>query len=200
MEYCNGKSGLIAISVRLNRCEALYGTNKAMQIAQWALYAPLTAFLLSPAYRPYSSAFGGMVAFCIIVGDTIPHVMTALFPELSEVPFLGLLTDRRAIIIIFTLGVSYPLSLYRDIAKVSFRSASIGFLVTNVAQLAKASTLALISMVVIITTVITQGVRVPPDLRGGLRGSLFVKEGVFQAIGVISFGRHCYGHNACFLC
>ena len=45
-------------------------------------------------------------------------------------------------------------------------------------------------MVVIIVTVITQGVRVPSDLRGGLRGSLFVKEGVFQAIGVISFGRH----------
>ena len=63
--------------------------------------------------------------------------------------------------------------------------------VSNVAQLAKASTLALISMVVIIITVITQGVRVHSDLRGGLKGSLLVKEGVFQAIGVISFGRHC---------
>lgn len=59
-----------------------------------------------------------MVAFCIIVGDTIPHVMTALFPGLPHVPFLWLLTDRRAVIIIFILGVSYPLSLYRDIAKV----------------------------------------------------------------------------------
>ena len=64
------------------------------------------------------SAFGGMLAFCIIVGDTIPHVMTALFPSLSGVPVLWLLTNRRAVIIIFVLGVSYPLSLYRDIAKV----------------------------------------------------------------------------------
>lgn len=61
-----------------------------------------------------------MVAFCIIVGDTIPHVMTALFPNLPHVRFLWLLTHRQAAIIIFILGVSYPLSLYRDIAKVIF--------------------------------------------------------------------------------
>jgi sodium-coupled neutral amino acid transporter 11 len=83
MQYCFGKSGLIAISV-----------------AQWAF------------------AFGGMVAFCIIVGDTIPHVLGALFPSLREMSFLWLLTDRRAVIVLFVLGVSYPLSLYRDIAKV----------------------------------------------------------------------------------
>ena len=56
-------------------------------------------------------------------------------------------------------------------------------------QLAKASTLALFSMLVIIVTVITQGVRVPADLRGSLKGSLFIRDGIFQAIGVISFGR-----------
>ena len=66
----------------------------------------------------YRSAFGGMIAFCIIVGDSIPHVMTALFPSLPDRPFLWLLADRRAVIVIFILGVSYPLSLYRDIAKV----------------------------------------------------------------------------------
>lgn len=59
-----------------------------------------------------------MVAFCIIVGDTIPHVLAALFPSLSTTPFLWLLTDRRAVIVVFILGISYPLSLYRDIAKV----------------------------------------------------------------------------------
>ena len=66
-----------------------------------------------------NSAFGGMIAFCIIVGDSIPHVMAALFPSLPNTPFLWLLTDRRAVIIIFILGVSFPLSLYRDIAKVT---------------------------------------------------------------------------------
>ena len=44
-------------------------------------------------------------------------------------------------------------------------------------------------MLIIIITVITQGVRVPENLRGNLSGSLFVRDGVFQAIGVISFGK-----------
>lgn len=76
------------------------------------------------------------MAFCIIIGDTIrttsqildegaatdvttAHVMIYLFPRLREMPFLWLLTDRRAIIVVFVLCISYPLSLYRDIAKVS---------------------------------------------------------------------------------
>ena len=59
-----------------------------------------------------------MIAFCIIIGDTIPHVLSALIPSLSTIPVLSLLADRRAVIIIFVLGISYPLSLYRDIAKV----------------------------------------------------------------------------------
>ena len=45
-------------------------------------------------------------------------VIEALIPGLREVPFLWLLTDRRAVIVLFILGVSWPLSLYRDIAKV----------------------------------------------------------------------------------
>ena len=60
-----------------------------------------------------------MVAFCVIVGDTIPHVLSALFPSLSHIPVLSVLTNRRAVIAVFILTVSYPLSLYRDIAKVS---------------------------------------------------------------------------------
>jgi sodium-coupled neutral amino acid transporter 11 len=76
----------------------------AISVAQWAF------------------AFGGMVAFCITIGDTIPHVLAAVFPSLHETPVLWLLTDRRAAIVIFTLGMSYPLSLYRDIAMVCYVS------------------------------------------------------------------------------
>jgi sodium-coupled neutral amino acid transporter 11 len=70
------------------------------------------------------SAFGGMVAFCVIVGDTIPKVMDALFPSLNDMSFLWLLTDRRAVMILLILGISYPLSLYRDIAKVGASSST----------------------------------------------------------------------------
>ncbi|PGH07895.1 solute carrier family 38 (sodium-coupled neutral amino acid transporter), member 11 [Blastomyces parvus] len=125
----------------------------AISIAQWAF------------------AFGGMVAFCIIVGDTIPHVFASIFPSLKDTPFLWLLTDRRAVIVLFVLGISYPLSLYRDIAK-----------------LAKASTLALVSMLVIVVTVIVEGIRVPADLRGDpLHFNFWQGNGFFQAVGVISF-------------
>ncbi|KAF2142655.1 uncharacterized protein K452DRAFT_287067 [Aplosporella prunicola CBS 121167] len=134
--------------------------------------------LIAISLAQWAFAFGGMVAFCIIVGDTIPQVLEALFPALPNMHFFWLLTDRRAVIVIFILGVSYPLSLYRDIAK-----------------LAKASTLALISMIIIIVAVITQGWRVPSDMRGAIQGSLIINDGVFQAIGVISFAFVCH-HNS----
>ena len=74
--------------------------------------------LIAISLAQWAFAFGGMIAFCIIVGDTIPRVLQALFPSLVDAPFLWLLTDRRAIIVLFILGISWPLSLYRDIAKV----------------------------------------------------------------------------------
>ncbi|TKX23007.1 transmembrane amino acid transporter-like protein [Elsinoe australis] len=134
--------------------------------------------LIAISVAQWAFAFGGMVAFCIIIGDTIPHVFAALFPKLTDTPFLWLLTDRRAIIVLFTLGISYPLSLYRDIAK-----------------LAKASTLALISMLIIIVTVLTQGPSVPASMKGPIKGSILIHSNVFQAIGVISFAFVCH-HNS----
>lgn len=43
-------------------------------------------------------------------------------------------------------------------------------------------------MVIIIVTVVTQGAVVDPELKGNLTGLLFVNNGFFQAVGVISFG------------
>ncbi|KAH0843225.1 hypothetical protein AYO21_03518 [Fonsecaea monophora] len=154
---------LIVINSKLSGADSFQATMQhcfgssglvAISVAQWAF------------------AFGGMIAFCIIVGDTIPHVIEALIPGLRDIPFLWLLTDRRAVIVLFILTISWPLSLYRDIAK-----------------LAKASTLALISMMIIIVTVVTQGAIVDSELRGSLKGLLFVNDGFFQAVGVISFDR-----------
>ncbi|KAF2275247.1 uncharacterized protein EI97DRAFT_420880 [Westerdykella ornata] len=134
--------------------------------------------LIAISLAQWLFAFGGMVAFCVIVGDTIPRVLLALFPSLADTHFLWLLTDRRAVIVLFILGISYPLSLYRDIAK-----------------LAKASGLALVSMIIIIVTVLTQSFRVPSDNRGSLRGLLFINSEIFEAIGVISFAFVCH-HNS----
>ena len=55
--------------------------------------------------------------------------------------------------------------------------------------------LALISMLVILVTVISQGPRVPSEWKGQLKGSLLINSGVTQAIGVISFAFVCH-HNS----
>lgn len=112
-----------------------------------------------------------MCAFGIIIGDTIPHVIRSIFPTLYKIPVLGLLTNRQFVIFLCTTCVSYPLSLYRDIHKLS-----------------RASGLALISMVIIVASVLVEGPGVPSILKGdpSMRFS-FVNAGIFQAIGVISF-------------
>jgi sodium-coupled neutral amino acid transporter 11 len=66
-----------------------------------------------------------MVAFCVIVGDTIPRVLDSLFPSLADMSFLWLLTNRRAVMIVLILGISLPLSLYRDISKADTSPPSI---------------------------------------------------------------------------
>ena len=50
-------------------------------------------------------------------------------------------------------------------------------------------------MLVIIFTIVTQGPRQPANIRGQLKGSLIINDGVFQAIGVISFAFVCH-HNS----
>ncbi|KAI6381061.1 hypothetical protein MCOR25_001360 [Pyricularia grisea] len=161
---------LIVINSKLSGANSFQGTVErcfgkpgliAVSVAQWAF------------------AFGGMVAFGVIVGDSIPHVFLAIWPNLRSIPVLGLLADRRAVIVIFTLGISYPLTLYRDISK-----------------LAKASTFALVSMLVIVFTVVIQGLLTPKELRGSFDTSLLtVNTGIAQAIGVISFAFVCH-HNS----
>ncbi|KAI1325876.1 transmembrane amino acid transporter family protein [Xylariaceae sp. FL0255] len=161
---------LIVINSKLSGANSFQGTVEhcfgktgliAISVAQWAF------------------AFGGMVAFGVIVGDSIPAVFRAIWPNIGEIPVLGLLANRSAVIIIFILGISYPLTLYRDIAK-----------------LAKASTLALISMCIIIATVVIQGALTPSEDRGSFTTPLLtINDGIFQAIGVISFAFVCQ-HNS----
>ncbi|PHH63131.1 hypothetical protein CDD81_6282 [Ophiocordyceps australis] len=161
---------LIVINSKLSGTSSFQGTVEycfghggliAISLAQWVF------------------AFGGMVAFGVIVGDTIPHVLLAVWPDIASVPVIGLLTDRRVVIVVFVMGVSYPLTLYRDIAK-----------------LAKASTFALIGMIVIVSTVLVQSLLVPAEARGSFDTALLtVNGGLFQAIGVISFAFVCH-HNS----
>jgi sodium-coupled neutral amino acid transporter 11 len=89
----------------------------------------------SVSFFQFAFAFGGMCAFNVIIsvvyfvfwntqlisrtGDTIPHVIAYLFPSFAKHAILRLLVDRRVVILLCTVSVSFPLSLYRDIVKLS---------------------------------------------------------------------------------
>lgn len=124
-------------------------------------------------------------------GDSIPHVIAYIFPSLADHAVLNLLVDRHFIIIIITIAVSFPLSLHRDIAKLS-KSSSFGESIPH--HPGKGSREALISMMVIVTAVVFRGVAVDPSLRGDPTHVFsFIRPGIFQAIGVISFAVSCAG-------
>ncbi|QLG70159.1 hypothetical protein HG535_0A00980 [Zygotorulaspora mrakii] len=122
-------------------------------------------------------AFGGCIGFCIIIGDTVPHVLRSLFHSNSF--FLR----RNVIISLVTFFISYPLSLQR-----------------NIAALSKASFLALVSMVVIVFSVIIRG----PMLNSALKSeglsieNIFVTPRFFRGVSVISFALVCH-HNTSFI-
>ncbi|KAK6955818.1 hypothetical protein Daesc_003462 [Daldinia eschscholtzii] len=140
---------LIVINSKLSGANSFQGTVEhcfgkpgliAISVAQWAF------------------AFGGMIAFGIIVGDSIPQVLRTIWPGLSDVPVLWIFADRRA--------------------------------------LAKASTFALISMGIILVTVVVQSVLTPAENRGSFNFRLLtINDGIFQAVGVISFAFVCQ-HNS----
>jgi sodium-coupled neutral amino acid transporter 11 len=107
------------------------------------------------------------------IGDTIPHVVRSLFPKISQVPVIWIFGDRRMCISFFTMFVSYPLSLYRDISK-----------------LAKTSALALVAIIVIIISVVIEGPQQSQEIRGSDEYMFnVINDEVFQAIAVISFGK-----------
>lgn len=107
------------------------------------------------------------------LGDTIPHVFRSLVPNIDTLPFVWIFANRRLCITFFTVLVSYPLSLYRDMSK-----------------LAKTSGLALITIFVIIVSVSLEAPKMPAELRGdpSLRFS-FANNEIIQAVAVISFGK-----------
>ncbi|TFY75065.1 hypothetical protein EWM64_g8947, partial [Hericium alpestre] len=112
-------------------------------------------------------------------GDTIPHVLRSVFPHITSTPILSIFGNRQFVIAFCTVAVSYPLSLYRDIHKLSI-----------------ASGLALCGMLIIVTSVIFEGPLVSPLLKGDpSKRYSFIEPGIFQAIGVISFAFVCH-HNS----
>lgn len=127
-------------------------------------------------------AFGGSIGFCIIIGDTFPHILRSFFPGYVNHSFLNWLFSRNVIIVLVTLSISFPLSLSKDIS-----------------NLAKASALALVSMSAIILIVLIHGPSLDPDLKGTISTQQWIATPrIFQGISVISFAFVCH-HNTSFI-
>lgn len=129
-------------------------------------------------------AYGGCMAFCVIIGDTIPHVLRLFlsYEAYKASSFLGWLLKRNVIIVLFISCISYPLSLNRDISR-----------------LAKASGFALLGMTIIIVITLCRGpiadvsLKTPPT-----KSEWLVNKKIFQGISVISFALVCH-HNTMFI-
>lgn len=131
-----------------------------------------------------SFGFGGCIAFCVIIGDTIPHVLKAFLPESVTKPdsYTGWLFRRNSIIVLCTCCISYPLCLNR-----------------NISRLAKASGFALAGMLIIVSLTVLRGSLVEKSLKGDLsRSEWTFNPKVFQGIAVISFAMVCH-HNIIFI-
>lgn len=121
-------------------------------------------------------AFGGCVAFCIIIGDSIPLVLRTLFPA-------GYI-ERNWVIICTTLFISLPLSLHK-----------------NIEALERASGLALISMAIIVLTVVIRGPLLPQNLKSQItlfHPKWWLRTTIFKSISIISFALVCH-HNTSFI-
>lgn len=128
-------------------------------------------------------AFGGAVGFCVIIGDSIPHVLRALFRSAVESSsFVDFVLSRNSVIVLCIVCISYPLSLIKDMSK-----------------LAKTSGLALISMAIIIVIVVYRSITIESDMKGTISGSQWILSlNFFQGISVISFALVCH-HNTTFI-
>lgn len=132
-----------------------------------------------------SFAYGGCMAFCVIIGDTIPHVLKSMLPKSITNPdtsVIGWMFERNVIITVFTACISYPLSLNRDISK-----------------LAKASGFALVGMIIIVIVTVVRGPFADASLKAPLTALQWtVNRNIFQGISVISFALVCH-HNTIFI-
>ena len=131
--------------------------------------------LILISFAQFIFAYGAMCAYTVILGDTLPLVFSQFIS--SESPF-SFFVSRQAVIVVCTLSVSLPLSLYRDVSALSRTSA-----------------VSIVMIVFIVVSVVFAAFSVPAEQRGDQTKQLTVmRSGIFRAIGVISFAFVCH-HN-----
>ncbi|XP_043930760.1 putative sodium-coupled neutral amino acid transporter 11 isoform X2 [Protopterus annectens] len=118
--------------------------------------------------------FIAMVSYNIIAGDTL----TKVFQRIPGVGPNSLLANRKFVILAFTIFLTLPLSLLR-----------------NVAKLGKVSLLSVVFAVLILTIVIVRLVTFGPSVPSTQDAWAFAQPNAIQAIGVVAFAFVCH-HNS----
>ncbi|ORX72984.1 hypothetical protein DL89DRAFT_274041 [Linderina pennispora] len=170
-------AGIVDWTLRvLAYCAKLSGRSSYQGMVEYCFGKP---GLVANSFFQGAMAGGGMASFIVIVGDTLPHVLSALMPSVSKTGFGAVVFSRRFVIAFFVICMAYPLSLYRDIGK-----------------LGKTSAFAVVAMCTIIVSVIIEGPQIDPDLRASPGTPIaLANPGFFQAVGVITFAFVCH-HNS----
>eukprot|EP01083_Nonionella_stella_P049420 131702_1 len=117
-------------------------------------------------------AFGAMVAYLVIIGDTVPMVFSHVFSESHP------LASRRVCIVLFGILLIFPLCLLKSMA-----------------NLAWSSSLSVLSVAVIVVAIVSQA---PGEARDqGISAETqahpyaFIRPSVFAGIGALSFAFVC---------
>jgi len=125
--------------------------------------------------------FIAMVSYNIICGDTLTKLLVSVSSSEPEVAQASLsssvLASRPLIITMATLLVTLPLSLYRDISK-----------------LAKASLVAIVFIIFIMTSVTIRLFTLGPSIPASADAWTFSHSGIPKAIGIMAFAYMCH-HN-----
>lgn len=133
-------------------------------------------------------AVGGCIAFCIIIGDTIPHVLQSITPDRWQDSnfILKFMLQRNSLIVLLTCFISFPLSL-----------------TDNIANLATSSLFALVNMLTIILIIVIHGFSLLEETLSKFSfkkpfSGYILNGSIFQGVSVISFALVCH-HNTSFI-
>ncbi|XP_078539483.1 putative sodium-coupled neutral amino acid transporter 11 [Lissotriton helveticus] len=118
-----------------------------------------------------------MISYNIIIGDTL----TKVFQRILGVDTDNILTDRHFVIVAVTITFTFPVSLFRDVAK-----------------LGKVSFISLFLTAVIVVIIVTRATTLSTEVSRTEDAWVFAKPNAMQAIGVISFVFICH-HNIFFI-
>jgi sodium-coupled neutral amino acid transporter 11 len=116
--------------------------------------------------------FTGMLSYLVIVGDTIPEILSRISALEGTV-----LASHEFIKFLMVLLVMLPLSLYRNIEK-----------------LGKVSAFSILCVCFIVIVVVVRAGTMGPDIPRTSGAYSIAKSGVFQAVGIMAFAFVCH-HN-----